>query len=600
MDERVPRFDGTPELLPGYKEKVIQYMMGIEWHKRYLVGPRLLRELSGVAQSITRPATIRNPQWLSHPRGGYTLLEFLEENLARPSLIDASHHIMKFVYNMGRQKGESMTEWSSRYSEALWEASTALRRVQREHGGQTQTKTKKTIEQDPWRNWSAGSNRASQRSSTQSGPFRDDGRLTEEDGPPSETGEHEQEGMWHQASWAGSWDGSQDQWAASSWYSTEYEPPTTWDFSEDIFIPEFLAGFLLLHRSGLEPNEKSNILAAIKGEFSTAAVSKALREQWSDSDLAKRDKQKGQSACFADEDDHDEDEALLGEEDAFYSEDPDIQEAYACEQEKIDHALEAIKIHKATLKEARWNQKQMRLGRNYYPPKPFSKGAGKGSRQKGQIQCFRCGGPHMQAQCPHRKSEAKVAEEAAEIVFVATECTPPAALGAQFAGAAVEAAQVASSVMHQCMGIIDSGATASLGSIDAMEALALQNIEQGGDSKIQLDLNKRPTFKFGNGMLKECVSTAQVQMQAGSKNGNMEIHIHDSPQQPVLVSRKALRSLGAVIDFESNQVIYKNADKKTVVPLVEAPNGHLLMPLAGNLLQGGVSRQTEFLNLVAE
>ena len=137
MDERVPRFDGTPELLPGYKEKVIQYMMGIERHKRYLVGPRLLRELSGVAQSITRPATIRNPQWLSHPRGGYTLLEFLEENLARPSLMEASHHIMKFVYNMGRQKGESMTEWSSRYSEAWWKASTALRRVQREHGGQT-------------------------------------------------------------------------------------------------------------------------------------------------------------------------------------------------------------------------------------------------------------------------------------------------------------------------------------------------------------------------------------------------------------------------------------------------------------------------------
>ena len=213
---------------------------------------------------------------------------------------------------------------------------------------------------------------------------------------------------------------------------------------------------MLLHRSGLEPNEKSNILAAIKGEFSTAAVSKALREQWSDSDLAKRDKQKGQSACFADEDDPD-DEALFGEEDAFYSEDPEIQEAYACEQEKIDHALEAIKIHKATLKEARWNQKQMRLGRNYYPPKPFSKGDGKGNRQKGQIQCFRCGGPHMQAQCPHRKSEAKIAEEAAKIAFMATESTPPATVGAQFAGAAVEAAQVASSVMHQCMGIIDSG-----------------------------------------------------------------------------------------------------------------------------------------------
>ena len=46
-------------------------------------------------------------------------------------------------------------------------------------------------------------------------------------------------------------------------------------------------------------------------------VGKALREQWSDSDLAKRDKQKGQSACFVDQEDQKTDEALLGEEDAL-------------------------------------------------------------------------------------------------------------------------------------------------------------------------------------------------------------------------------------------------------------------------------------------
>ena len=502
MEEKIPRYDGTPELLPMYKEKVIQYMMGIEYHKRYLVGPRLLRELTGVAQTITRPATLRDPQWLSHPRGAYTLLEFLEDNLARPSLIEASRHVMKFFYNLGRQKGETVTEWSSRHAEALWEASASLRRVQKEHGGHGVAKNKKPTEPDPWRNWNVGSTRSAPTSSTPSGPFRDDGRLAEEEAPPSEPGD---EGAWQQAGWAGSWTGSQDRWGSTSWYSAEYEPPATWDSSEDIFIPEFLAGFLLLHRSGLEPNEKSNILAAIKGEFSTYTVSKALREQWSDSDLAKRDKQKGQSACFVEPEADDQDEALFGEDEPFYSEDYETQEAYACEQEKINQAMEAIRVQKATLREARWNQKQLRLGRNYYPPRPFNKGSGKGDRQKGQIQCFRCGGPHMQAQCPHRKGEAKVAEEAAEIAFVMTEEQTPATVGAQFAGAAVEAAQVASSVMGQCMGIIDSGATASLGSIDAMEALALQNIEQSGETKIHLDLEKRPVFKFGNGMTKACL-----------------------------------------------------------------------------------------------
>ena len=176
-------------------------------------------------------------------------------------------------------------------------------------------------------------------------------------------------------------------------------------------------------------------------------------------------------------------------------------EAFACEQAKIDSALEAIKVQKATLKEARWNQKQIRLGRNYYPPRPFPKGAGKGDRDR-KVRSSVSGAVDLTCKrnVLTRKSEAKVAEEAAEIAFVMTEDHGSGHRERTVAGAAVEAAQVASTVMNQCMGIIDSGATASLGSIDAMEALALQNIEQSGDSKIHLDLDKRPVFKFGNGM----------------------------------------------------------------------------------------------------
>ena len=86
--ENIPTHDGTPETLPSYKEKAIQY--AIEYHKRYLCGPGLLPSLTGVAKVITRAQTLRNPQWLSHPRGVYQLLEFLEEQLAKPSLVDAS------------------------------------------------------------------------------------------------------------------------------------------------------------------------------------------------------------------------------------------------------------------------------------------------------------------------------------------------------------------------------------------------------------------------------------------------------------------------------------------------------------------------------
>lgn len=67
--------------------------MGIEHKKPHLLGFRLLQELFGAAKTITRTQTIRDPQWLSDPRGMYWLLEYLEQNLPKPSLVEASRHV---------------------------------------------------------------------------------------------------------------------------------------------------------------------------------------------------------------------------------------------------------------------------------------------------------------------------------------------------------------------------------------------------------------------------------------------------------------------------------------------------------------------------
>ena len=115
-------------------------------------------------------------------------------------------------------------------------------------------------------------------------------------------------------------------------------------------------------------------------------------------------------------------------------------------------------------------------------------------------------------------------------------------------------------VVSQCMGVIDSGATASLGSVDAMEHIMKHNLSEKGTSRMEVDFDKKPVFKFGNGARKECLSTVQMSVDAGAKKGAMEVHIHDAPQQPVLVSRKALASLGATIDFASNKVIYSKVE----------------------------------------
>ena len=207
------------------------------------------------------------------------------------------------------------------------------------------------------------------------------------------------------------------------------------------------------------------------------------------------------------------------------------------------------------------------------------------------------------AECPNKEKSqsAHAADEAAEVAFVTVEdeahhaCVqePP---GTCFLGAD----SIKGSLVDQCYGIIDSGATASLGSVEALEAVMERNIAELGTSKVEVDLEKKPTFKFGNGQRKTCLSTARLGMMAGKRPGLMEIHVHNSPGQPILVSRKALRSLGAVIDFSNNECVLKNVDPKKVIVLKEAENGHMLLPVTGNLLSEAKDRNTSFEGLLDE
>ena len=107
-----PCTEGEPDLLPLrlYKEEALRYLMTVENKKRYLVGPWLAKELTGVAKVAIRTKTTQDPQRLSHPRGTYQLLEFLEDFLAKPTLVESSRYIMKFFYNLRRKRGETMTE----------------------------------------------------------------------------------------------------------------------------------------------------------------------------------------------------------------------------------------------------------------------------------------------------------------------------------------------------------------------------------------------------------------------------------------------------------------------------------------------------------
>ena len=102
------------------------------------------------------------------------------------------------------------------------------------------------------------------------------------------------------------------------------------------FLPDFLTGFLLLNRSGLDAHERANILAAIRGEFWVKTVEKALREQWRDDDLSKRDRIKQYANIVLDEGEEPEDEVLTANLEApDPSQDPHGFEAFMCDQHEM-------------------------------------------------------------------------------------------------------------------------------------------------------------------------------------------------------------------------------------------------------------------------
>ena len=127
-----------------------------------------------------------------------------------------------------------------------------------------------------------------------------------------------------------------------------------------------------------------------------------------------------------------------------------------------------------------------------------------------------------------------------------------------------------------------------------------KNFEEKGDNLVAIDFERKPVFRFGNGARKTCMATAKVGVNAGVRPGSLEVHVHDAPGQPILVSRKSLRALGAVIDFATNKCVFKHVDARKVLTLPEAENGHLLMPVTGDIMAGATSRRTFFSSLAEE
>ncbi|CAE7753594.1 unnamed protein product [Symbiodinium necroappetens] len=563
----VPIFDGSPEQYVSYKRAALVYAETVEWKKKMLAGPRLQAALEGSARMSVEHMP---PGWVSHEKGAKQLLEYLKLQVRAPTLAEAKRTLAEAIHEYGPS---SVPE--------------------------------------PPRQGSRRGSPTAQEDAQQAATPEDEGAPSEDVNTP-EADEEWYDEWWQSWPWySSSWESSSGyNESGNSWQQKETLSQKTWDVSEaasaqaERFLPDFVIAWLLLQRSGLDSTERSVIVANLKNQFRTDRVKEALKLTWPDDELRRRDSQK-QTAMFTTEE-----TAMLAEDDDTPEEppaswdDPADDYAYQALESEAQEAYAAIQDGRRTLREAREKQAMMRRNRNFYS----GKGGGKGGSMKGAfsggtkppVKCFSCGGPHLRRDCPHQ-GEPKPSDQGAHLVFHALEVTnTQTAAEPKWDEAFVLAAQsedehnllALDQIIKEGKAIIDGG--------DALQQLAALNWEREGDDGLQIVPGETPSFRFGNNGRHDCLSTALLNLRLGGDLSKMRIHLHDIPGQPVLLSVKGLRALGAVIDFEKNEAVFKNVDATRVATLETTASGHQLFPLAGDALKDSYVRKTPFQGLKSE
>ena len=137
-----------------------------------------------------------------------------------------------------------------------------------------------------------------------------------------------------------------------------------------------------------------------------------------------------------------------------------------------------------------------------------------------------------------------------------------------------------SSVDMAGFAVIDSGATETVCSLPALEALMIARKQATGrDERIQVTEEPPKRFRFGNGAHGYSASHVLLPQRLGELCINLAIYTLDVENVPLLVGIKTLRRLQAVLDFHRDVVVFGTIDPSKGVPLRRSKTGHLLLDL---------------------
>lgn len=311
----------------------------------------------------------------------------------------------------------------------------------------------------------------------------------------------------------------------------------------------------------------------------------------------------------------------------------DIEECYAAAPEAaedLQEAYNAFQTKMRSFKESRFLNNAKQLSRGYYPFSSFkgkSKGKGKtkgkGFGKKGTMAtpstassasvvafgqkggsgqrpgnpeyrgCFICGSKeHDFRSCPKRQGSQSSASRSSNLVqaiymvqSVKDEMEAPSPTSFVVLSDSENEEKDEPGVAMATLAlefpghaIIDSGATGSIGSLEALEQIMTLRTRKYGQEEVKVH-ERQKRFRFGNGESKKAASYVEIPQQVNGQKINLGIHALDAPGVPLLLSVKTLTKMQAVVDFGKSRMCLCSVSPTCWIPLKKVANGHLLIDL---------------------
>ncbi|CAE7547481.1 RE1 [Symbiodinium sp. CCMP2592] len=161
-----------------------------------------------------------------------------------------------------------------------------------------------------------------------------------------------------------------------------------------------------------------------------------------------------------------------------------------------------------------------------------------------------------------------------------------------FGNFGMEAVMGVAGQLHPGFAVIDSGATETVGSLEAIEAVVSMRKRRYGLENVRVYPEAKRSFRFGNAQQETATSFVEVPQTLGGRSISLGVFALDVPRIPILLSIRTLKKLGAEINFQRRTIVFKAIDPGVTIALQESASGHLLLDLVHDWMRTPSAQQS--------